>query len=141
MDVFFRIFSYISEQPFNTFCPEVFFKIAVLKYLRKLPGSYRPEAEVNYQLKSKECTIKDFFQNSICRIKTHHDAFKMFFKISQNSQENSRFSFLITPLKDCFCSQIISKAAVRGRVFLIESKYTTTDVFQAIFLNCLEQLF
>ena len=42
-------FSHIFQNSlFNTFCPEVFFKIAVLKYLWKLPGNYRPESEVNY---------------------------------------------------------------------------------------------
>ena len=110
-----------NEKPCRSSRLEVFFKIAVLKYLRKLPGNYPSWSSL--LAKIKKSTPPQTFRNSFSNI---------FERLHLHKRKPSRR-----------LSHIISEAAVHGGVLLlgkIKIKYTTTDVFQGISLNLPELL-
>ena len=134
-DIFLRIFSIFQSSFLNTFrwlllcnekrCrssrPEIFFKIAVLKYLRKLPGNYLSWSSL--LAKIKKSTSPQTFRNSYSNI---------FERMHLHKRKPSQR-----------LSQKISEAAVHGGEILlgqIKVKYTTTDIFQGISLNLSGQL-
>ena len=134
-DVFLRIFLIFQSSFFNTFrwlllcnekpCrnshPGIFFKIAVLKYLRELPGNYLSWSSLLAKIKNS--TSPQTFRNSYSNI---------FERLHLHKRKSSQR-----------LSQTISEAAAHGGEILlaqIKVKYTTTDVFQGISLNLSEQL-